>query len=643
LTELALATQLSAEQREYLQMVKSSAEALLGVIDDILDYSKIEAGKLDLEVIDFDLRERLGDTMRMLALRAHARGLELLWHCDSDVPDALVGDPIRLGQILLNLVGNAIKFTSSGEVVVSVALNHRDTEAQRREEEAREDNSSPSSSLCLGASVVQLLFSVRDTGIGIPPEQRDRIFEPFSQADSSTTRRFGGPGLGLTICRQLVALMGGRIWVESEVGRGSTFHFTATFGVRVRTDGPLVLAATALLRDLPVLIVDDNATNRCILTEVVSRWGMTPTTADDGPSALEELRRAAAAGEPFPLVLADVVMPGMDGFALAQEIQQCPDLPRPMLLMLSSADPQRDAASCRQLSIAGYLIKPIKPSELQAALLAVLGTREEKELHPASSDKAAVPVPSRPLHILLAEDNPVNQQLARILLGKQGHRVVVASDGHQALTALQQQTFDVVLMDVQMPAMDGLEATAQIRAAEQQTGRHIPIIAMTAHAMKGDRERCLAAGMDGYVSKPIQPADLFPVLARHTAAPAHREQTSPAHEGAAPELNRAAIVARIGGNPDNLQMLVGLFREEAAELFAQLRAAVAEKQAMALRRSAHSLKGAIGIFAEGAAYRAARALEEMGRSGDFTGAEQGVAELAHELDRLQAALGPLTH
>jgi two-component system, sensor histidine kinase and response regulator len=504
MTELTLDTELAPEQRRYLEMVKNSADSLLSVINDILDFSKIEAGKLDLEAISFSLPDRLGDVAKALALRAHHKGLELACRVGPAVPDLLIGDPGRLGQVVTNLVGNAIKFTDQGEVLAHVEV------AERTDED------------------VTLHFVVRDSGIGIAPEKLGTIFSAFEQADNSMTRRFGGSGLGLAISSRLVDMMGGRIWVESEIGKGSTFHFTARFGVPRGDEARPAIVEPASLHGLPVLVVDDNATNREILVELLTRWRMKPTAAADGPAALAEMERAAAAGEPFALVLSDAQMPGMDGFTLAEQIRRRPEMTRATLLMLSSADRQRDAARCRELGISAYLIKPLKKSELLEAITSALGGPSAHRAKPAASppipDATAGARPPRKLRVLLAEDNATNQLLASALLRKQGHEVVITGNGKDALTALETSgewrsadpsagRFDLVLMDVQMPEMDGIEATARIRALEQGRSRRLPIIAMTAHAMKGDRERCLEAGMDGYVSKPIQTRELFGAIA----------------------------------------------------------------------------------------------------------------------------------
>jgi PAS domain S-box-containing protein len=491
MTELALQTDLTSEQREYLQMVKSSADALVAVINDILDFSRIEARKLHLDAIVFALRDGLADTLRSLAVRAQEKGIELACHVAPEVPDALVGDPLRLRQIIVNLVGNAVKFTEDGEVVLRVEPLARSASKE--------------------TDKVGLHFSVRDTGIGIPADKQQVIFEAFAQADGSTTRKYGGTGLGLAISTQLVAMMGGRIWVESNPGKGSTFHFTANFGLAQGVAQRPARAPLSSLNGLPVLVVDDNLTNRRILEEMLGAWGMRPRLAAGGREALAALAEAAVAGEPYTLVLLDGHMPGMDGFDLAERLQQTPSLGPARVLMLTSAGQPMDVQRCRQLGIGAYLMKPVKQSELLDTILSALGATLERTETAAKISET--PEGGRHLHVLLAEDNAVNQRLAVRLLEKQGHSVVVASTGREALKALKREPFDVVLMDVQMPEMDGFEATAAIREHEA-IGRHQPIIGLTAHAMKGDRERCLAAGMDDYVCKPIHPQELYDAIAR---------------------------------------------------------------------------------------------------------------------------------
>jgi signal transduction histidine kinase/CheY-like chemotaxis protein len=487
MTELTLETDLTREQREFQVMVKSSAESLLSLINDILDFSKIEAGKLDLEAIDFILRDTLDDTVKALALRAQEKGLELACEILPDVPEALEGDPTRLRQIVMNLVGNALKFTDAGEVVVKVEI-----------EEEQPDE-------------VMLHFAVRDTGVGIPLEKQQIIFEAFAQADNSTTRQYGGTGLGLSISSRLVRMMGGRIWVESEIGHGSTFHFTVRFGMQRGSSRRYQPAGVESLRGLEVLIVDDNATNRRILHEMLLSWQMKPTIADRGAEALTQIEQANARGTPFSLILLDAQMPGMDGFSVAEKMKLHAQPDTPPLIMLTCAGARGVAARCRNLGIEAYLTKPIRRSDLLQAIRTVLGSN-------AGTRENAPAVTIHPLHerrrliILLVEDNPVNEVLATRVLERRGHEVTVARNGRAALEALEKQAPDLVLMDVQMPEMDGFEATAAIRQGELETGKHIPIIAMTAHAMSGDKERCLAAGMDGYVSKPIRADDLFSVV-----------------------------------------------------------------------------------------------------------------------------------
>jgi two-component system sensor histidine kinase/response regulator len=510
MTELALDTKLTAEQREYLTLVKASADSLLTILNDILDFSKIEAGKLELEPVPFGLRENVGTTLKTLALRAHQKGLELASEVHADVPDALVGDPGRLRQIIVNLVGNAIKFTDQGEVVVEV---------RRQQETDRGDSVAD-----LGKDRGMVLHvSVRDTGMGIPEEKHRLIFEPFTQADGSTTRKHGGTGLGLAIASHLTQLMGGELWVESAVGQGSTFHFTARFAAQSPALTTPLGPEKVNVCEVPVLIVDDNATNRRILHDMLTHWGMRPTVVENGGAALDFLEHAEGAGQRFPLVLLDAQMPDMDGFAVAERITYNPRLKGVTILMLSSGDQGNIEARCRQTGVTVYLRKPITRSELWEAMITALGRPGVQEVDAAQTvrrheinslqDRLEM-IPQRRLRILLAEDNIVNQRLVVRLLEKYGHAMIVASTGREVLAALAQQPVDLVLMDVQMPDMDGLEATAVIREQERQRGGHLPIIALTAHAMKGDQERCLASGMDDYISKPINAQTLSAAISR---------------------------------------------------------------------------------------------------------------------------------
>jgi two-component system sensor histidine kinase/response regulator len=487
MTDLALDTELNPEQKEYLDTVKFSADSLLTLINDILDFSKIEAGRVDLEAVDFDLRDCVEATLKTLAVRAHQKGLDL--HCEfySAVPETVRGDSSRLRQIVLNLVGNALKFTEKGEVKVSV-----------QNEEARPDGPT-------------LHFNVSDTGIGIPPEKHAHIFRAFSQADSSTTRKYGGTGLGLTISSRLADMMGGKMWVESEVGKGSQFHFTLRLPpAEARPVQNHSEHSLQPLRGMKALVVDDNISSRRIMQGILSRWGINVTLAEGGVQALEELAEACTQGKPYALVLTDLHMPEMDGFRLVENIRRQKEFSSVTIMMLSSAGQRGDGARCRELGVSAYLLKPIRQSELRGAILRVLNTGNKNTQLPLVTRYTLDDSISRkvPLKILLAEDNLVNQRLAMRLLEKRGHAVAIAGNGLEALAAAEKDTFDLVLMDLQMPEMDGFEATAALREREKETGIHLPVIALTAHALTGDRERCLEAGMDGYLTKPIRPQEL---------------------------------------------------------------------------------------------------------------------------------------
>ena len=496
MTDLALETQLTPEQREYLETVKMSGDSLLGVINDILDFSKIEAGKIDLEAVDFHLRDCLETTLKSLALRAHEKGLELLCEVAPEVPEMVRGDSSRLRQIVINLVGNAIKFANQGEVALKVKSDGPEGEE------------------------LLLRFTVADTGIGISKEKQESIFEPFTQADASTTRKFGGTGLGLTISSRLVGMMGGKIWVESEVRRGSEFHFTAKLGLaHAKPAEPGALAPMVNLSGVKVLVVDDNRTNRRILEGMLKRREMNAASVEGAEEALEQLCAALAMGDPFELILTDMHMPKMDGFALVERIRQRPELSAATIMMLTSAGHRGDAARCEELGVSAYLLKPIRQSLLREAVARVLGTKEQEGAIPLITRHSlqGSQKPSASLRILLAEDNLVNQRLAMRLLEKRGHSVVVAGNGRETLAAFESGGFDLILMDLQMPEMDGFEATAAIRDREREGGNRISIVALTAHAMKGDREKCLAAGMDGYLTKPIRPQELDELLEFYVA------------------------------------------------------------------------------------------------------------------------------
>jgi signal transduction histidine kinase/DNA-binding response OmpR family regulator len=494
MAELALETDLTAEQRDLIGTVKSSADTLLTVINDILDFSKIEAGKLKLSPIPFRLRDLAANAMRPFAFRAGEKGLELLCHICPGVPEQIVGDPIRFTQIITNLVGNAIKFTEEGEVELSVEAG------------GIEDGRA------------HLHFSVRDTGIGIPQSQQKRIFESFSQADSATTRRYGGTGLGLAISSLLLELMGGRIWVESLPGAGSCFHFSVDVPL-APTDKSSEPIRTLALDGVPVLIVDDNAASRRILAEMAAAQGIMPTLAPSAEQARRELLSAVAAGAAFSLVILDCHMPDGDGFTLVEQVRQMDTLASTPILMLTLPGRQDDAARCRTLGVAECLAKPVFQPQLIDAMRSALGHESERiaSAHPVA--RPSLPANPSPLRILLAEDNVVNQKVAIRLLQRMGHSVTAAATGREVLATLQKQSFDLILMDIQMPEMDGMEATAAIRQKERG-GEHLPIIGLTACAMSGDRELCLAAGMDGYVSKPVSVQELAGEIGRvQMAAP----------------------------------------------------------------------------------------------------------------------------
>jgi two-component system sensor histidine kinase/response regulator len=625
MTELALDTDLTREQREYLEMVRLSADSLLNLINDILDFSKIEARKLELDAIDFDLPGMVDGTARGVAVAAHKKGLELVCHVAPDVPSMVHADPARLRQVLMNLVGNAVKFTEKGEVVVQVT---------RVGDHA-------------GDGLVQLRFSVSDTGIGIPREKQASIFESFTQADASTTRRFGGTGLGLTIASQLVALMGGHLAVESEPGSGSTFHFTVP--VAARPDAVAVSSAAPVdLRGLRVLVVDDSAINRRILGEMLTRWEMRPELVDGGRAALITMQTAHARGEPFSLVLLDFQMPDMDGFDVARAIAERTDLSGPTIMMLSSVGQGGDAIRCRELGVTAYLTKPVRQTVLLEAIHAALsGTAETKQ---ATRKDAPMPRDDRPLRVLLAEDNAVNRALIIQLLKKRGHSVAVVENGREAVAAVEREQFDAVLMDVQMPEMDGFEATAAIRVREQSSGGHVPIIALTAHAMAGDRERCLRAGMDGYLTKPIRPVELYAELEALRSAAGSMAARPDAGNGRpvpggngedAPPFDPAEVLARVGGDRDLLATIVQVFRAESPKMLAEIRRSVDSRDSKALERSAHALKGSIGNFGDEPSHTRASALEQMGQSGTLDGAAEELRMLETEVHRLEGELARL--
>ena len=604
MTELALDTGLSFEQREYLPMVKSSADALLSILNDILDFSKIEMRKLELEQIPFSIRDHLADLLKPLALRAEQKDLEVVCHVLPDVPNVAVGDPGRLRQVLVNLIGNAIKFTERGQILVQVEAMSKTADG------------------------MLLHYFVSDSGMGIPGDKQQAIFEPFKQADGSTTRRFGGTGLGLTISSTLVELMAGRIWVESAPLEGSTFHFTVNLGATdARPDPPAVN-----LTDLPVLIVDDNSVNRRVLHDLLIRWKMRPTVVDSGAAALRALIDASERQQPFALVLLDANMPEMDGFEVARRIGATPNLGGATIMMLSSSGQYDESNKCHEVGIATHLTKPVDQRELLSAIGRVLAREPgQRTMLPASMLPAELP--ERRLHVLSAEDNAVNQRLAASLLERRGHKVTIAANGRDALTALAAQPFDVVLMDVQMPEMGGFEATAAIRALEiESKAARRPIIAMTAHAMKGDRERCLAAGMDEYLTKPLDPRQLCALVEQMAG-----DAPSGNPRGELPTIPME-VLARVGGDRELLAEISLLFVDDAPRHLTKIREALDARDGEALRRAAHGLKGAAANFDAEGVVSAARALEEIGRTGEFGANDAAWQTLTVETDRLISLL-----
>jgi signal transduction histidine kinase/ligand-binding sensor domain-containing protein/CheY-like chemotaxis protein len=618
MAELTLGTSLTDEQKKYMGMLKDSADSLLAIIDDVLDFSKIEAGKLNLDLVEFDLRQTMANTVKMFALRADRKGLDLVCDIGEEVPDELVGDPVRLRQVVVNLLGNALKFTERGEVELRVWKEGEEGDG------------------------VNLHFAVRDTGIGIPLDKQQLIFDAFTQADGSTTRKFGGTGLGLTISSRLVKIMGGRIWVESQPGQGSTFHFTACLekGTRHRRPAP---ATTADMLGMRVLVVDDCATNRRILGETLTRWGMIADLAEDGASALRKLQLAHEQGHPYVMVLTDAHMPEIDGFALVELIKRDPRFADSSIVMLTSAGEPGDATRCCQLQVEAYLTKPIQQAELRETLQMTIARRPRNGAQSETPARAALPpstVGLTGLRILVAEDNPVNQLLATRLLEKRHHQLVVVGNGLEALGALEKHRdngFDLILMDVQMPEMNGFEATRLIRERERKQGGHIPIIAMTAHAMKGDRDRCVAAGMDGYVSKPIQVQELYAVIEEVVGQTGHtkREPESKRIGEEQYVLDKATALANLGGDEHVLAEVAHMFLVECSRLMSEVREALHRNNALALEHAAHNIKGSVGTFAAHKAYETARRLEELGREGKLKDAEGVYANLEAEMNRLR--------
>jgi signal transduction histidine kinase/DNA-binding response OmpR family regulator/HPt (histidine-containing phosphotransfer) domain-containing protein len=611
MTELTLDTELTKEQRDNLLLVRFSGESLLSVINDVLDFSKVESGKLELEKIGFNLYDCVGETIKVLAQRAHEKGLELAYDVSSDVPAHLIGDPGRLRQVLLNLAGNAIKFTEKGEVLIEIAM-----QSQRD-------------------GFAELHFKVTDTGIGIPFEKHQILFHAFTQADTSTTRKYGGTGLGLAISARLIELMGGKIWLESTEGKGSTFHFTVSYAEQPTLAEASAPGPVPSLKDVSVLVVDDNETNRRILYEMTSRWEMKPLAVDGGPAALAAVEEAGQRGDFFRVILMDAHMPGMDGFQLSKEIKGRFGMGETSILMLTSGGQAGEAERCRKAGISAYLLKPVMKADLRNAILTVLGQVQ-------SDNIAACPLvtrhtlreSSRKLHILVAEDNAVNQAVILRVLAKMGHSSVLACTGKEALALAFDQKFDLAFMDVQMPEMDGLAATEAIRQREKSSGTHLAIFAMTAHAMKGDRERCLQAGMDGYIAKPIRFSDIEKTLSSFSSA---QPVSAPSPSGKI-TWGKAEALERLGGDEDLLRELCQIFLEESPKLLQKLRQAIADTDAEAVMRAAHSLKGELGYLGAPGAAQAARELEDMGHEKNLSRAPELFTLLERELAGLRLAL-----
>jgi two-component system, sensor histidine kinase and response regulator len=642
MTDLVLESDLTREQREYLETVKLSADSLLHVINEILDFSKIEAGKLELEEEDFDLQDCMESTLKTLALKADEKSLELLCEVVPDVPVVVRGDSARLRQVLTNLIGNAIKFTRHGEVGLKALLDSND-----------------------GQSLV-IHFIVSDTGIGISPEKTKLIFDSFSQADTSTTREFGGSGLGLTISRSLVEMMGGKIWVDSQVGQGSQFHFTIRVAPASARIGPSnVLTQPEVLHGVKVLIVDDNRTNRRILDGLLRHWKMRPTTVEDGEQALYKAIAAHEDGEPFELILTDMHMPRMDGFDLIRRIRERPGMVTSTIIMLTSGGQRGDASRCEELGVAAHLLKPVRQAELRDALIRVLSDQGGSGISTSTTSKLppAARTESIPLRVLLAEDNAVNQMLAVHLLEKRGHSVKVANNGREALDALECGTYDLVLMDVQMPEMDGIEATMALREREGVTGSHQPVVALTALVIKGDKEKCLAAGMDGYLSKPIRQHELDEILESYAIKkrPAMPEKENPEKgkpdhpepysSSKAPEtredvrarfsLNEAELMDRIGGDLEFLSELTEVFRLEYPRQLSAARKAAADRNGVALNKAGHALRGALANLAATDPAALAASIELIGVTGDPFTARVLIDQLEREIKTVLISLESL--
>jgi PAS domain S-box-containing protein len=631
MTKLLSETSLDVNQIEYVEMIGQASDSLMGLLNDILDFSKIEAGKLELDQIPFNLSDSVGKTTQSLASKAIEKDLELACRVSPALPERLIGDPSRLRQIIVNLVGNAIKFTDHGEVVVEVDSQEFDKNS------------------------VDLHFSVRDTGIGIPPKKQEMIFEEFSQADTSTTRRFGGTGLGLTICKQLVSLMKGQIWVESEVGKGTTFHFNVNLQVAEEQPSTSLFKLESL-RGVRTLVVDDNATNRRIVEEMLKSWELSPTMVDGGVAAITELQAAAKACVPFELILLDCMMPGMDGFSVAELVSGNPVFKNPTIIMISSAAGLGDASRVKEAGIAHYMTKPVIKSELFDVIVDALGQEQIKE--EAAKRKPEKKIrdlkPARPLHILAVEDDLISQRVAVGYLEQAGHRVTLAGTGREAISIIDSlgndsnKSFDLILMDLQMPEMDGMKTTAIVREREKETGTHVPIVAVTAAAMTGDRERCLSSGMDAYLPKPISVELLFDTIEAQTGiAQQSREPTQPianlhnlsgVSESDASLVNFEAAQLNIPGGVGGMIKTYSIFLKECSRLVADLESALAHSDAAAIKRTAHSMTGAAKILRADQLRSSARAMELFGDKEELVQAQIFLPQLLDVIEKTRGAI-----
>jgi PAS domain S-box-containing protein len=646
MTELALDTPLTEDQRQYLTTVKSAADALLGIINDILDFAKIDAGRLELDPADFSVRAAVGDTLRALAVRAHKKGLELACNVQPGVPDALVGDAGRLRQVLINLVGNAIKFTEHGEVVVRVEVVG---DATPEEGAAVEQQGSPAA-----IAEVVLRFSVTDSGIGIPPDKHERIFRAFEQEDTSTTRRYGGTGLGLTIAARLVGLMGGSITVQSEPGRGSTFAFTARFGRQPHPAEQTPDWRPVLLQGLRVLVVDDNPTNRHILQEWLAGWQMEPVAVGDGLAALGALWDAVSAGRPYPLVLLDARMPDTDGLALAARIRERAALSDVRIILLTSDYRPSDPARSRELRIGAHLLKPVQQHELLETIYRVM-SRAPSDSPTAVEEQAGEPGPvpaAAPLRILLAEDDEFSAQLMETLLARRGHGVRLASNGREALALAGQEAFDLLLLDLHMPELDGIAVVRGIRERERVAGGHLPVIALTARSRKEDRERCLAAGVDDFLTKPVSAAALFAAMDRLALTPSPRslppaggkggDEGDPANAGEHIGLiDPVAVLRACGEDAEALRGMCGAFQTYLPVRFTEVGDALRDQDAPRLREAAHKLCGLLFAFTTTAG-NAALELENQAAQGRLVEALPLVERLKEMAQELLPLIGGLS-